>query len=78
MLIYTQSGSVYEYDEDEERMRRVPIDQDGELRHDGEWLEVLNIIGPNIGEGMWVNMGGEGVKPFMRRTSKVVAIEETD
>jgi hypothetical protein len=77
MIVKTESGSAYEFNEDETQFRR--INAGGEyhkLRRDGEWLNIKGIVsGPTVGEPlvMVIEIRDDGV-PTFRRTSHVVEI----
>lgn len=51
LTIVTESGSAYEWDQDNKRVRRVQADTELSvlLRKDGEWLPVLWAKPPAIG-----------------------------
>ena len=78
MLIATKSGTVYEYDEDENRIRRTAPSITESLRGDNEWLDVMFMIGPKVGEPMFMRLSSETMPEFSRTTTPVIGIEETD
>lgn len=70
----TETGSVYEFNDDLTKVRRVQYTHD--LRRDGEWLELRGLTMPHIGASMVLELEplGEGDVTY-RRTSWVTEIE---
>ena len=79
--VTTETGSVYEFDIANYKMRRVPVDApESELRRDGEWLNMIRP--PRIEKGEPILIPLEGLHDpsdvTMRYTTTVVDIQEVD
>ena len=76
--VTTETGSVYEIDLDEQKMRRIPQGESGPLRKDNEWLKLL--VPPTIELNQPLRMAIEPLSVdanvTMRFTSHVVSIED--
>lgn len=76
--ITTISGSVYEFDVDNYKMRRVNTNQDAQLRKDEEWIKVMYLPDFLVGEPMRVVLEPLSMDAdvTMRFTTEVVSVEE--
>lgn len=76
--ITTVSGSVYEFDVQEYKMRRVNTNEDAQLRKDEEWIKVLYLPEFLVGEPMRVVLEPLDMDAdvTMRFTTEVVSVEE--
>lgn len=76
--ITTISGSVYEFDVEQYRMRRVNTNEDAQLRKDEEWIKVLHLPDFLVGEPMRVVLEPLDMDAdvTMRFTTEVVSVEE--
>ena len=90
MRVTTESGAVYEFTKNGEKVRRLrkrnDIDPEAvprsELRQDGEWLQLHMKAEPEVGFPMILALKVldppqyEGANVTIRQTSTVVGIEE--
>lgn len=76
--ITTISGSVYEFDVEQYKMRRVNTNQDAQLRKDEEWIKVMYLPDFLVGEPMRVVLEPLSMDAdvTMRFTTEVVSVEE--
>jgi hypothetical protein len=79
--VTTETGSVYEFDVANSKMRRVPVDTpESALRRDGEWLKMIHI--PYIEKEQPMRIPLEGLhdptEVTMRYSTAVTKIEESD
>lgn len=76
--ITTISGSVYEFDVANYKMRRVNTNQDAQLRKDEEWIKVMYLPDFLVGEPMRVVLEPLSMDAdvTMRFTTEVVSVEE--
>jgi hypothetical protein len=72
MIVKTETGSVYEFDEG--RVRRVEYTHG--LRRDDEWVDCDIVYGPIVGESMVLALEplSETADLTVRRTSRVIQI----
>jgi hypothetical protein len=78
LKVTTESGSIYEIDNEGLKVRRVPGDEEIGLRRDGEWLDLTERAYPKVGFGMIMHINAivEGVVMTQRHTTPVVAFKE--
>lgn len=80
IIAYTETGSVYEFDFEQNRVRRV--NETGNfknMRKDDQWLDLVTIPTITIGQSMSFALRGVADEPDMvtfRTTSYVTKIEE--
>lgn len=75
MKVTTQSGSLYEFDKEKMRMRRV--NEDATLRRDGQWVKLLFFPDPLVGKDMVIYLEGLGEGPYTTRTTtRVTSVED--
>lgn len=78
--VYTETGSVYDFDLDQMRMRRVNERGDKySLRQDDDWISLVTIPNFTIGESMKFVVSGLNEDPdivTIRTTSYVIKVEE--
>ena len=77
--VHTESGSIYEFDMENLRMRRIPKTKAKkyQLRQDKDWLQML--IAPEIEEGYRIGITLQGLhdpeEVTFRTTTRVTKIE---
>lgn len=79
MLIHTATGSVYDYDPEQQTCARLRSVDGAQLRRDGETVRVLRARQPAVGEP-WVlilDLREDGIET-VRMTSPVTRIETHD
>lgn len=81
VTVHTETGSVYEFDYENMKMRRVNSTGNFDpLRKDGEWAEML--LWPEMEVGYPMNIAlaplAEGFDVTMRHTSYVTKIDGDD
>lgn len=80
ITVKTESGSVYELDQENLMMRRVPVSKKEKLRKDEAWLQMLRW--PDIDQGfpMYIALAplAKGFEVTMRHTTPVVEIQGQD
>lgn len=78
--VHTETGSVYDFDFDQMRMRRVnETGNFANMRQDNEWINLVTVPEINVGEGMRFVVSGLHEDPnvvTIRTTSYVVKVEE--
>lgn len=75
MIVKTDNGSTYEFDQDS-HVRRV--NDSWELRADGDWVRLHNDPNPQVGQGMVLALDGLDSEADItfRHTSNVTEIIE--
>lgn len=76
MKIYTEN-SIYEFNEEEKLVRRLPFNNKNPLRKDEEWSKYLSLR-YEVGESMRLvteHLGGDEAQVTLRTTSTVIKIE---
>lgn len=81
--VITETGSVYEFDMENLRMRRAEhTKKSNDLRMDGEWVQMLVEPGVELGQTMVIALAPLGdpetTDCTMRYTSTVIKVEEID
>lgn len=82
ITVKTESGSVYEFDRKNLKMRRVPVDtkRKNKLRKDNAWVQML--LWPDIDQGFPMHIAlaplAKGYEVTMRHTTIVTEIEGQD
>lgn len=81
--VITETGSVYEFDMANLKMRRVDhTNKSQDLRNDGEWIQMLVEPGIEVGRTMVIALAPLGdpetTDCTMRYTSTVLKVEELD
>lgn len=77
MKIYTEN-SVYEFDQEQKQVRRLPFNSSNPLRADNDWKHYITFH-YEIGEPMRLvteHLGGEKGSLTLRTTSTVIKVEE--
>lgn len=76
MIVHTETGSVYDINQADNTVKRLPDPDGGQLRKDNEVVPLLSLIKPVIGEPMTmlIDVRGDGVQT-VRHTSPVTKIE---
>lgn len=80
ITVKTETGSVYELDAQELKLRRVPSNKEGKLRQDDEWIQMLMWPEIEVGFSMHIALAplAEGFDVTMRHTSRVTEIVGDD
>ena len=80
ITVKTESGSVYELDPQELKLRRVPSDKEAQLRKDEEWIQMLMWPEIEVGYSMHIALAplAEGYEVTMRHTTPVSEIVGDD
>lgn len=78
--VTTESGTVYEFDDEQKRVRRVVQGDALDMRRDGDWLQlfITNVAIPGVGMTMFLEHLAEDKvkKPFtVRHTTPVKTVE---
>ena len=76
VIVRTESGTAYEIDG--MRVRRIPDGDDGEMRRDGEWLDIVGdepVVEVGKQMRLYLEPLGKGIMT-LRITSRVVEVEE--
>jgi hypothetical protein len=80
ITVTTESGSVYELDMEELKLRRVASEKEAKLRKDDKWLQMLRWPDIDVGYPMHIALAplADGYDVTMRYTTKVVEIAGQD
>lgn len=80
ITVKTESGSVYEFDRKNLKMRRVPVSKKEKMRQDNKWVQML--LWPDIDQGFPMHIAlaplAKGYEVTMRHTTTVIEIEGQD
>lgn len=80
LRVFTETGSIYEFDLKNKKVLRFnDTGNFANMRKDAEWIDIVTMTQPVIGESMTFCLTGVAEEPDLvtfRRTSYVTKIEE--